>query len=227
MRKIVVLIIVFALFMAQGCAVNVYKKSLKDRTKIQKLSTEMGRLQELMEKERKQFKGAKKELEKKLKTEIGRMEIGLELEDRGLVITMSDSILFDSGEADIKKEAHSVLDKVIDVANARIPDKNIGVEGHTDNVPITHSGWKSNWELSTARATSVLHYLVGVGGIDPARLSATGYGEYRPIATNETQNGKARNRRVEIVILPQYSKKSIRELKAAEKGFKEEEGLVK
>ncbi|MCK5081464.1 MAG: OmpA family protein, partial [Candidatus Omnitrophica bacterium] len=83
-----------------------------------------------------------------------------------------------------------------------VSDLNVGIEGHTDNVPITHSGWKSNWELSTARALSVLHHLEDNEGISPKRLSATGYGEFRPVASNATKAGKQDNRRVEIVILP-------------------------
>ncbi|PIQ87934.1 MAG: hypothetical protein COV73_01520 [Candidatus Omnitrophica bacterium CG11_big_fil_rev_8_21_14_0_20_43_6] len=80
------------------------------------------------------------------------------------------------------------------------------MEGHTDNVPISKSGWKSNWELSTARALSVLHYLAGEQGVSPERLSAIGYGEYRPLASNETADGRKQNRRVEIVILPNITK---------------------
>jgi len=83
---------------------------------------------------------------------------------------------------------------------------NIGIEGHTDNVPIKHSGWKSNWELATARALSVLHYLENEQGISGERLSAIGYGEYRPVASNETKDGRKQNRRVEIVILPNVTK---------------------
>ena len=85
-------------------------------------------------------------------------------------------------------------------------DLNVGIEGHTDNVPIKYSGWKSNWELSSARAMSVLHYLIDDHGINPPRLSATGYGEYHPVETNDTAEGRQKNRRVEIVILPKTTK---------------------
>jgi len=83
----------------------------------------------------------------------------------------------------------------------------VGIEGHTDNVPITYSGWKSNWELSTARATSVLHYLIDDGRLRPESLSAIGYGEYRPVTSNETEEGRQLNRRVEVVILPKTTEK--------------------
>ena len=79
------------------------------------------------------------------------------------------------------------------------------IEGHTDNQPIKRSGWKSNWELSTARALSVLHYLSEKSVAEP-RLAATGYGEYKPVATNDAREGRQKNRRVEIVILPKTEK---------------------
>ena len=80
------------------------------------------------------------------------------------------------------------------------------MEGHTDNEPIKYSGWKSNWELSTARATSVLHYLVDDKGVNPKLVKAVGYGEFRPVAANDTPEGRQLNRRVEIVIQPKYLK---------------------
>ena len=82
----------------------------------------------------------------------------------------------------------------------------------TDNVSIKYSGWKSNRELSTARANNVYHYLVNVGGLDPSKLATMGNGEFRPSASNDTAKDRAKNRRVEIVILPQYPKKDIGEL---------------
>ena len=126
--------------------------------------------------------------------------------ERGLVITFVAEVLFDSGRAVIKKEAYPILDKVAKVIKDKVYDREIGVEGHTDNEPIMHSGWKSNWELSTARATSVLHYLVDEGKLNPKKLSAIGYGEYRPIASNETAEGRQKNRRVEIVVIPKVAK---------------------
>jgi chemotaxis protein MotB len=98
------------------------------------------------------------------------------------------------------------LSKVASVLKTTVSDLNVGIEGHTDNVPIKHSGWKSNWELSSARALSVVHYLEDQEGIDPKRLSATGYGEFHPVASNETVSGRQENRRVEIVILPKIVK---------------------
>ena len=201
MKKILIAGLILSVA-ASGCAVNFYKRTSEDKAQIEHLSSEVDALSKEREEEREQFEAMKRELEKKLKGAAG-----LEVQERGLVITLADNILFDSGKAKIKEDAYPVLDKIIKVVKEKAPDKNIGVEGHTDNVPIKHSGWKSNRELSTARANNVYHYLVDVGKIDPSRLTTMGYGEYRPVASNDTKEGKAKNRRVEIVILPQFAKK--------------------
>ena len=214
MKKMLVLLLL-ATLLTTGCAINIYKKSPKDKAKIAHLSSEVERLAALRELEREEFENMKKDLERKLK---GR--VGLDVAERGLVITLADNILFDSGKATIKENAYPVLDKIIAVIEKRAPDKNIGVEGHTDNVPISHSSWKSNRELSTARANNVYHYLVDKGGISAPRLMTIGYGQFRPVATNDNETGRVKNRRVEIVVLPKYPKKAISDLK-------KEEGLVK
>ena len=206
MKKTIVSLLLVTLALTTGCALNVYKKSPKDVAKIQQLSGQLEKLKGLRAEEKRQFEEIRRELQKQLKGKAR-----LDVKERGLVITLADNILFDSGKARIKKEAYPVLDKIIVVMKTKAAGKNIGVEGHTDNVPIKLSGWKSNRELSTARANNVYHYLVK-GGIKPSRLTTTGYGEYRPIAKNDTAAGRAKNRRVEIAILPQYPKKAISEL---------------
>src|SRR5207249_7186509 len=128
--------------------------------------------------------------------------------EKGLTITFVSEVLFDSGKAHLRKDSVESLDKVAKVLNTTVSDLSIGIEGHTDNQPIKYSGWTSNWELSSARAMSVLHYLVDNQQVTPGRLSATGYGEYRPVAANDTPEGKQKNRRVEIVILPKASKQA-------------------
>jgi chemotaxis protein MotB len=117
---------------------------------------------------------------------------------------MVDKIIFPSGSAQISKEGKKVLNKVIDILKD-VKDKRIQVEGHTDNVPIVSSLKKrfpTNWELSTGRATEVVRYLQEAGGLDAKLLSATGYSEYQPVASNESETGKRKNRRIEIVLLP-------------------------
>ncbi len=173
-----------------GCSVKFYRGHPEDIDKIHQLSDRV-----------KQIEDAKTLLEQRLKNEIRDKQVKLDITKRGLVITFVDEILFDSGKAELKKDAYPVLDKVVGVIKEKVRDRNIGIEGHTDNQPIKYSGWKSNWELSAARATTVLHYLEEAG-INPAQLQAVGYGEYRPVSTNDTKEGRRQNRRVEVVILP-------------------------
>ena len=123
----------------------------------------------------------------------------IETAERGVIIHFTDRVLFDTGKAELKPEAREVLGALA-AELAKLPH-HIRVEGHTDNVPINNSQFPSNWELSVARAVVVLRFLINSGGLDPGRLSAVGYGEFRPIASNETPEGRARNRRVDIVLL--------------------------
>ena len=120
---------------------------------------------------------------------------------RGILL---DEILFDSGETTIKPEGIQVLKRVGKVL-LNVKDQTINIAGHTDNVPIGPDlvkQYPTNWELSAARATAVARYLQEKSGVDPSLISATGYGEYQPIASNETEEGRARNRRIEIVLMP-------------------------
>ena len=149
-----------------------------------------------------QLEQAKGQLEERLKNEIAQNQVKVEMLERGLVITLVTEVLFDSGKDKLRSQALETMEKISPVLKTTVRDLPLGVEGHTDNVPIKFSEWKSNWELSTARALSVLHYLIDLQGIDPQRLSATGYGEYRPLTSNDTTEGRKKNRRVEIVILP-------------------------
>jgi chemotaxis protein MotB len=181
------LVLIFGL---SGCTVIFQKGRRTDIEKISKLKSDMDELQR-----------AKDELEKRLQDEINNKQVKVEMQPKGLVITFVSEVLFDSGKAKLRKESYEKLDKVTGVLDTTVSDLNVGIEGHTDNQPIKRSGWKSNWELSTARALSVLHYLSEKGVSEP-RLAAIGYGEYKPVASNDTAAGRQKNRRVEIVILP-------------------------
>lgn len=120
-------------------------------------------------------------------------------EKRGVVIRLNDTMLFDQGSAIIKPEAKAVLDKISTSLNTF---KNpVVIEGHTDSVPIKNDKYPSNWELSTARATNIITYLTEQQKFTAGRLSAVGYGEYMPVSSNEDTMGKAKNRRVDIVIM--------------------------
>jgi chemotaxis protein MotB len=144
------------------------------------------------------------DLQKKLEKEIQEGKVQLTEMKNRLTMTMVDKIIFPSGSTDISKDGKLVLDKVVSILKD-IKDKRIQVEGHTDNVPIVSALKKrfpTNWELSTARATEVVRYLQEQGGLDATLLSATGYSEYQPVAPNDTDDGKHKNRRIEIVLLP-------------------------
>lgn len=121
------------------------------------------------------------------------------LEERGVILRFKDRILFDTGQAVIRQDGANIVNKFANFLES-VPNQ-IRVEGHADNVPISNYRYPSNWELSTARATSVIQYLLANTKIEPTRLSAAGYGEYRPIAPNDTPENRAQNRRVDIVIL--------------------------
>jgi len=139
------------------------------------------------------------------------MQLSTELQTRGLVIHISETAFFDLGKADLKYKAKNILD-LISIQLLKVPN-HIRVEGHTDNLPINTPKFPSNWELSTTRATVCLRYLIEKHNFPPERISALGYAKYRPIASNNTEQGRAKNRRVDIVVL------------ALEDSFKEPENL--
>ena len=180
-----------------GCTVIFQKGRRTDVEKIAQLKSELSELER-----------AKQELEDRLRREIEGKEAKVEMTDRGLVVTFVSEVLFDSGKAKLRDDSLAKLDKVSGVLNTTVRDLNVGIEGHTDNQPIKYSGWKSNWELSSARAMSVLHYMIESTDMDPARLAGTGYGEYHPVASNDSVEGRQKNRRVEIVILPKVVKEA-------------------
>jgi len=128
----------------------------------------------------------------------GNLEV--ELQERGVVISITANLLFASGSAEIEKDSLPVLDKIGNILLA-VPGNNIRIEGHTDNDPIKTSLYPSNWELSSARATNVLRRLVDTAGIKPNVISSVGYGEFRPKVPNTSEVNKAANRRVDIVII--------------------------
>ena len=121
-----------------------------------------------------------------------------------LTVNILDNVMFDSGEAILKPDGQAVMRKIAAIL-AEHPELKIHVIGYTDNVPIrpeARSRFASNWELSTARALAAVHFLTERAGVDPRRVGAIGYGEFRPVADNATPEGRARNRRIAITILP-------------------------
>ena len=138
---------------------------------------------------------AENELDEKLNTS---------LTDEGLLLTIRDNVLFDSGVAEVRKRDENVAREIASLLVME-PPRNIMISGHTDNVPIRNVEFESNWELSVMRAINFMKLLLENDKLDPSLFSANGFGEYKPVVSNETEAGKARNRRVEILILPQTS----------------------
>lgn len=179
-----------------GCSIVIQKGRRSDMERIESLEKELADL-----------RSSKDLIEKRLSKEIDSDQIRLSMQDKGLVITFVAEVLFSSGKAELKKDSYEMLNKVVKILNEDVPEYNIAIEGHTDNVPITKSHWKSNWELSSQRALSVLAYLEQ-NGVSAARLSAVGYGEHQPVASNDDSQGRKLNRRVEVVVLPKIERKS-------------------
>jgi chemotaxis protein MotB len=126
-------------------------------------------------------------------------KVKMDFTEKGFVVTVTGKVLYDLGKAVIKNKGQNLLNQIGERL-IKIPN-NIRVEGHTDNLPINNDSFPSNWELSTARATQVIQYFIEKLKISPARLSAAGYSKYRPRYQNDTVENRAKNRRVEIVIL--------------------------
>lgn len=127
--------------------------------------------------------------------------IAMEINERGLAISFSEKLMFNSGSADILTQSLPLLNEI--VSKLKNVNNEVNIEGHTDNVPIASEKFGSNWELSTARATNVVKYLVEQTGVSPTRISASGYAEYRAVAGNDTSAGRAANRRVVLIVLRQ------------------------
>ncbi|MBN2028855.1 OmpA family protein [bacterium] len=165
---------------------------------------EISKEREAKEKEIARVESAKDSLITEMEKEIQDNQIQItQLADK-LKVSIVDRILFPSGEADISPEGLLVLERVGNILK-NMKDKIVRVEGHTDNVPISsrlQEKFPSNWELSTARATNVVRFLQEKVAIDPSRLEAVGLGEHQPVASNETKEGQAQNRRIEIALLP-------------------------
>jgi len=168
-----------------------------------RLKAENARLVKAREEQVQKVSSTYENMIEKMKSEISRGQITISELKGKLTVNMVDSILFDSGKAEVKKGGLEILGKVISILKD-VSDKSIRIEGHTDNVQIVGilaRRYPTNWELSAARAINVARHLQDQG-IDPGHLSAVAYGEWKPVATNDTVEGKAKNRRIEIILVP-------------------------
>ena len=144
-------------------------------------------------------------IENSLKEQIEAKEIKLEEIEGKLKVTLVDKILFDTGKVEITKKGKEVLLELADTLREN-KDQNVVVEGHTDDVPMglgLIEKYPTNWELSAARAIGVVRFLQEKGWLEPKRLSATGYSYYKPVASNDTAEGRRQNRRIEIILVPE------------------------
>ena len=155
------------------------------------------------------------ESSKSLQAEIERGDITIKQVRDRLTINMVEKVLFNSGQAQVKPAGLKVLTQVSDVLK-NVTDKQIRIEGHTDNVPIgvkIRDKFPTNWELSTARATNVVRFFIERGGVNRESLEAVGFADTRPVASNDTVDGRTENRRIEIVLYPKDLSQVVGEVK--------------
>ncbi len=144
--------------------------------------------------------------EKEFAKDIAKKEARITITDRGLVITAFAGKLFISGSDALSDEGKEFLDKVFQICKVEFPDNYLFIEGHTDNQSLAVFEWKSDRDFSFARALSVVDYFTLKKSMDPLRISASGFGRYRPLTSNDNKEGRSLNRRVEIIISPQRLK---------------------
>lgn len=145
------------------------------------------------------MKSIQDELEKALAPEIDKHVVEIKATREGLIVSLREIGFYESGSANIRPSSKQAIDRLAAILQEH--NEALRIEGHTDNVPIHNSRFDSNWELSTARAADLIKLFITHYHFDPARLSAAGYAEYRPVASNDTPQGRAKNRRVDVVIL--------------------------
>ena len=170
----------------------------------QQLTNSQQRIEKLIQ-EKEQVTRAQSQMEDQMRAAMESKDVTISELQGKLTVNILDRVLFDSGAAELKPEGQAVLTQIAGVLNQHT-NRQVFVIGHTDNVPIRvsqFSRYHSNWELSTARSTAAVRHLTEKGGVNPAMLAAVGYGEFHPVADNSTAEGRAKNRRIAIVILPE------------------------
>lgn len=167
---------------------------------LQQENSELSSKASRYESELNRLENSRRALENKLKGSGATVRI-----KNGLVsISVPDSILFDPGQTVLRQQSKAALRKIAGIIKTEVANEIVRIEGHTDNDPVRKQKdkYKSNWELSAARAAAVLHYLIEECGVSPTKVYIAGFGQYQPVADNKTNTGKAKNRRVELVIMP-------------------------
>ncbi|MBP7654276.1 OmpA family protein [Candidatus Dependentiae bacterium] len=190
--------------LAKMAAIESSKKNLEE--KVKSLEIERDKIVAELEKNKadeiKKLMGENSKIKEELEKLENKNQFLVKESQKGIEITFLDKILFDQGKADLKKESLNALKNVAKILN-NYPDRNIIIEGHTDNKPIKTPKFPSNWELSAGRAVSVLRFFVDKTNIPKNRISVQGFADTRPVSDNSSENGRRLNRRVEIILLPQ------------------------
>lgn len=182
-----------------------------ERTQLAAARDELSKNVASKDEELAKLKGTYDQLQDKLKSELKSGEVSLSEDGGKLRVGLVDKVLFSSGQATVTKRGENVLARVGSIL-ANITDKQIQVSGHTDQLPIGEKRSKefpTNWELSTARATNVVRFLQEKANVPGERLVASGFGEFHPVASNKTQAGRAKNRRIEILLTPSLEPKRV------------------
>lgn len=170
------------------------KKSSQEKSESENAASSGGAISE-----QDQMEALKAELDAKLESENLSSSVQTDIDKRGLVISLSNAIFFDPGSAEIKPEHETTMLELAEMVN--VMDNFIRIEGHTDNVPMNSEEYRSNWDLSAARAANVVRLFTTKSNLAPEKLIAVGYGEYRPVEDNSTEEGRAKNRRIDIIVL--------------------------
>jgi chemotaxis protein MotB len=188
---------------ADGMKSDLAKTVAQNQTNQDLIATLTNQVAEL-EKQKESVTHASKTLEDEMRSQLESRDVTISKLQGKLTVNILDRVMFDSGEAVLKPDGEAVMQKIAAILKEH-PNLMIHVIGHTDNVPIhpnAHTRFVSNWELSTARALAAVHFLTERSGVDPHHVGAVGYGEFRPVADNSTPEGRAKNRRIAITILP-------------------------
>jgi chemotaxis protein MotB len=184
---------------------NMQQQSVQPQPANERVNEKDEQFEEAFKKETEDLKKLQSQLEGYITQNKLQDKLKTSLTEEGLMITILDNALFASGSAELRPEARKLAHEI---SGLLVPHpKQVTVTGHTDNVPIHNAEFPSNWDLSTKRATNFLKILLENKGLDPKRFSATGKGEYHPVASNDTPEGRAKNRRVEVAILRDLSPK--------------------
>ena len=185
-----------------GALVGDLLDECKDKAREEELQQHICDLEGKLADKDKTISDLKDEIAKLKKELASRPEVQVDGDGGRIRFTVLNEVLFDSGKAKIKAEGLETIDAVMKVIQKNYPDRQINVEGHTDSDPIKISGWKTNWELSAARALALVHHMIDEKAMDADSLSAQAFSMYKPVASNDTDEGKRQNRRAVIVVMP-------------------------